>query len=172
VQPLDGKSPNHTCGPHGYSTNLPFPAIMFVLAGKVAPPSDAPPQPSACRNPPRWDAERLPAGRASVARTCFRPAAPPLATKNRGPTKQVRATLAFRQRHFVASKSGRFILTSILRDDIMIRFYCRVLSCLRASLPPFRSRVHSTYEVSRGKFRRQDPRGGRQPVDGRQPAVH
>jgi len=39
-----------------------FPAIMFVLAGKVATPSDAPPQPLACRNR-RWCGCRAPLGR-------------------------------------------------------------------------------------------------------------
>ena len=52
-------SPNHTCGPHGGIPNLPFPAIMFVLAGKVAAPSVAHSQPSAYRNP-WWRACRVP----------------------------------------------------------------------------------------------------------------
>ena len=46
-----GKSPNDTCGPHGNSAIFPFLADIFALAGKVAAPSDAPPQPSACRPP-------------------------------------------------------------------------------------------------------------------------
>src|SRR5208337_4307132 len=79
-------------------------------------------------------------------------------------------TLAFRKRHFVASNAGRFILTFIVSLDTITRCYCGVQSCPRASLPPSRRRAHSTYEVSRAKFRRQnarDGKGGRQKAVGR-----
>src|SRR5271157_4019927 len=46
--------------------------------------------------------------------------------KSRGPTKQVRAKLAFRERHFVASNTGRFILTFILQVDTITGCYCGV----------------------------------------------
>jgi len=72
--------------------------------------------------------------------------------------KQVRTTLAFRQRQFVASNSGIFLLTCLVHDDIITMCYCGVQSCARASLPPSRSRARPSYEVRRAKFRRQNPR--------------
>jgi hypothetical protein len=71
------------------------------------------------------------------------------AVKGRGPTKQVRATLAFRQRQFVASSTGRLILTLIIFVDRITGCYYGVQPYLRASLPPSRSRAHPTYEASR-----------------------
>jgi hypothetical protein len=44
---------NQTCGPQGDITNLPFPGDHVCARGKVAAPGDAPPLPSACRNPRR-----------------------------------------------------------------------------------------------------------------------
>jgi hypothetical protein len=45
-----------------------------------------------------------------------------------------RATLAFRQRQFVASGAGRFILTFIMYGDIITGCYCGVPLCPRASI--------------------------------------
>jgi hypothetical protein len=68
------------------------------------------------------------------------------------------ATLAFRQRHFVPPNPDGFILTFTVLVDIITKYYCGVQSCPRASPPPSRSPARLTYEVSRAKFRRQDPR--------------
>src|SRR5271157_5164867 len=109
--------------------------------------------------------------------------------KSRGPTKQVRAILAFRKRHFVASNTGRFILTFIVSIDIITRCYCGVQSCPRASLPPSRSRAHPSCkgagqnsgvrirgteraEGSRPEGSRQGAIGGEMTVDGRQWTVN
>jgi hypothetical protein len=70
--------------------------------------------------------------------------------------KTGRATLAFRQRHFVASNAGGFVLTLIMYVDTIITCYCGVRPC--PGLPSSRSRTHSSYEVSRAKSRRQNPR--------------
>ena len=78
--------------------------------------------------------------------------------KGRGPSKQVRATLAFRQRHFVGSNTGGFILTFVMSNDIITACCCGVQSCPRASLPPSRGPARPTYEFRRAEFRRQDPR--------------
>ncbi len=82
--------------------------------------------------------------------------------KRRGPTKQVRATLAFRQRHFVASNAGIFILTLIMYVDIITRCYCGVTtSGVRSQESGVRSQESGVRSQEPGRRRQEleDPKG-------------
>jgi hypothetical protein len=62
---------------------------------------------------------------------CFSGPAAFLTDRAQGPrtykTDAMLATAAFRQRHFVASNTGKFILTFIMYVDIITGYYCGVL---------------------------------------------